>query len=311
MSVRPNHRERECLWRLLELAREEDYGGGDVTSAILPPDLPATAKFVARQELVVCGGALLEAIAAKYDGGIRTTVLAEEGCRAKPNAVLAEWTGPAGGILAAERIALNFLQRLSGIATTTREYVDAVAGTGSAIYDTRKTTPAWRELEKYAVRAGGGCNHRKGLYDAVLVKDNHLAILAKAEGQNPLTAAARELERIRPYLPEGAFVELEVDTLEQFAQALTLDVDIILLDNMPPEKLRQAVAMRDQAGKRPQPDAAQGAGPGGAAVELEASGGITLANVRRVAASGVERISIGALTHSAMAVDIGLDIEVE
>jgi nicotinate-nucleotide pyrophosphorylase (carboxylating) len=298
MPIRPNSSERENLWQILELARNEDLGGGDVTSAILPADLCARGRFVARQPLVFCGGALLEAIAVKYDGGIRTTVLVEEGYKVAPGAALAEWSGPARGILAAERVALNFLQRLSGVATTTREYVQAVAGTGAAIYDTRKTTPGWRELEKYAVRVGGGLNHRKGLYDAVMVKDNHLAVMAKAEGQDPLTAAARELERIRPYLPEGAFVELEVDSLEQFAQALGLEVDIVLLDNMTVEQLARAVAMRNAAGAKGR-------------IELEASGGITLANVREVAAAGVERIAVGALTHSAGAVDIALDVQVD
>jgi len=199
--------------------------------------------------------------------------------------------------MAAERVALNFLQRLSGVATTTREYVEAVAGAGAGIYDTRKTTPGWRELEKYAVRAGGGKNHRRGLFDAVLVKDNHLAVLAKAEGKDPIAAAAREMDRLRPYLGEHAFIELEVDTLEQFKVALTLAVDIILLDNMSLDELRSAVRMRDEAGLKGR-------------VELEASGGITLKNVRDVAMTGVERISVGALTHSAGAVDIALDIDV-
>ncbi len=297
MAVCPNIRERENLWRLLELARDEDLGSGDVTSEILPAQLRAAGRFVARQPMVFCGGALLEAIAACYDGGIRTVVRAEEGARVRAGDLLAEWSGPVRGILSAERVALNFLQRLSGVATTTREYVEAVAGTGAAIYDTRKTTPGWRELEKYAVRVGGGSNHRKGLYDAVLVKDNHLAIMAKVQGHDPFTAVARELERVRPYLPEGAFIELEVDDLEQFAGALSLDVDIILLDNMTTEQLARAVRMRDEAGAKGR-------------IELEASGGITLANVRAVAETGVERISVGALTHSAGAVDISLDIDV-
>jgi nicotinate-nucleotide pyrophosphorylase (carboxylating) len=297
MKMLPNNRERENLWRILELARREDLGSGDVTSAMLPSQLHAAGRFLARQPMVFCGGALLEPVAVKYDGGIRTTVHAAEGSRVGAGDLLAEWAGPARGILSAERVALNFLQRLSGVATTTREYVDAVAGTGAAIYDTRKTTPGWRELEKYAVRVGGGLNHRKGLYDAVLVKDNHLAIMARAEGQDPLTAAARELERVRPYLPEGAFIELEIDTLEQLPGALALDVDIILLDNMSVEQLAEAVRVRDRAGLKGR-------------LELEASGGITLENVRAVARTGVERISVGALTHSAGAVDIALEIEV-
>ena len=298
MGIQPGKRERVNLQRLLEMARDEDLGSGDVTSAILPPEIHAVGRFVARQPMVFCGGALLEAIAAAYDGELRTAQKTPEGALAESGQLLASWEGPARGMMAAERVALNFLQRLSGVATTTREYVDAVAGTAAEVYDTRKTTPGWRELERYAVRAGGGKNHRRGLYDAVLIKDNHLALLAMAEGRDPITAAARELERIRPYLGERAFIELEVDSLQQFRLALTLPVDIILLDNMSPDDLRTAVAMRDEAGSKGRMD-------------LEASGGITLANVRSVAETGVERISVGALTHSAGAVDIALDIEVD
>ncbi len=298
MEIQPTRKERENLWQILELARREDLGSGDVTGAILPGELHAHAKFVARQRLVFCGAALLEPIAVKYHGGIRTVLHESTGQWAAAGDVLAEWDGPARGILAAERVALNFLQRLSGVATTTRMYVEAVAGTGAKIYDTRKTTPGWRELEKYAVRVGGGLNHRKGLYDGVLVKDNHLAILARAEGMDPLTAMARELERVRPYLPPGSFVELEVETLDELDRALDLDVDIILLDNMSTEQLARAVAMRDARGA-------------GGRIELEASGGITLQDVRAVAETGVERISVGALTHSAAAADIALEIEVD
>ncbi len=298
MAIEPNKKQRDNLLQILALARDEDLGSGDVTSSILPGGVRASARFVAREPVVLCGGALLEAIAVSYDGGIETRVIVGEGERADTGAVLAEWVGPAAGILSAERVALNFLQRLTGVATTTSRYVQAVAGTGVKIFDTRKTTPGWRELEKYAVRAGGGCNHRMGLYDAVLVKDNHLAILAKAEGQDPIAALGRQLGRVRSCLPEGAFVELEVDTLEQFARALELDVDIILLDNMAVDELSRAVAMRDQGGLAGR-------------VALEASGGITLANVRQVASAGVERIAVGALTHSADAADIALDVEVD
>jgi len=298
MAIRPGQRERENLWRLLQMARDEDLGGGDVTSAILPGGLMAQGRFVARSPIVFCGGALLESVAICYDGALRTTTLVEDGQPVEAGTALAEWTGPAKGMMAAERVALNFLQRLCGVATTTSEYVQAVAGTGAEIFDTRKTTPGWRELEKYAVRAGGGRNHRRGLYDAVLVKDNHLAVLARAEGQDPLTAAAREIERIRPYLGDRAFIELEVDSWEQYEVALTLPVDIILLDNMPADQLRRAVQRRDELGLRGR-------------IDLEASGGITLENVRDAAEAGVERIAIGALTHSAEAADIGLDIEVE
>ena len=296
MAIAPGKAERDNLWRLVEMARAEDLGSGDVTGTILPPETRASALFVARQPMTVCGPALLEAVAMSYDGEILTTPMVEEGELVEANAVLAEWEGPCRGILAAERVALNFLQRLSGVATSTRAYVRAVAGTAAEIFDTRKTTPGWRDLEKYAVRVGGGRNHRKGLYDAVLIKDNHLALLAKAEGRDPIEAAGRELERIRPILSDGAFIELEVDNLDHFRSALALDVDIILLDNMPVEDVRKAVAMRREAGL------ADG-------VLLEASGGITLDIVRRMAETGVERIAVGAITHSAEAVDIALDIE--
>lgn len=297
VSVRPTAAERKNLWRLLEMARKEDLGSGDLTGSLLGNDVWARASFITREPMVACGVDLLEAIAARYSGDIRTEVLVHDGNRMEAGSTLAMWTGSAKAILAAERVALNFLQRLSGMATLTREYVDAVAGTRADIYDTRKTIPGWRELAKYAVRCGGGKNHRKGLWDAVLIKDNHLAIMAQAEGQDPIQAMDRELERVRPYLGDHAFVMLEVDTLQQFARAVSLNVDIIMLDNMTPQQMCQAVTVRAEAGKQDR-------------IELEASGGITLETVGRVADTGVERISVGAITHSAGSVDIGLDIQI-
>ena len=287
----------ENLRQLLVLARAEDLGGGDLTGDILPEGVQAKAWFCARERLVVCGVAMLPAIAVAYDREIHTRVIVPEGRAVMPSEVLAEWAGPARNILAAERVALNFLQRLSGVATTTARYVAAVAGTGAKIYDTRKTTPGWRDLEKYAVRVGGGQNHRRGLYDAVMIKDNHLAVLARAGQGDPIGTLTARLEGLRqgPVKPE--FVELEVDNLGQFAAALKVaGIDIILLDNMKPDQLREAVCMRREAGLNER-------------LKLEASGGITLANLREVALTGVERIAVGALTHSAGAVDIGLDIE--
>ncbi len=276
----------------MEIAKAEDFAGGDVTSAILPRDITCRGRFVAREPLVFCGGAFLAQIAANYDKAIQTRVSVAEGVRAEAGTVLAQWSGPTRTILSAERVALNFLQRLSGVATATREYVDAVSGTASAIYDTRKTTPGWRVLEKYAVRAGAARNHRMGLYDAVMVKDNHLA----AMGDDGLTGLADKLDDLRGSLGPDGFIEVEVDTLEQLTDALKMDVDVILLDNMLPEQLVRAVAMRNEAGLEGR-------------IELEASGGITLGNVRAVADAGVERIAIGALTHSARAVDIAMEIE--
>ena len=294
MSTMPGQAEWNNLANLLPAAVAEDFGDGDVTAALLPATLRATGRFVARHEQVVCGAALLDRIAAAYDERIATEVACAEGDRVSAGATLATWTGPARAIVSAERVALNFLQRLGGMATMTRQYVDAVAGTGAAILDTRKTLPGWRDLSKYAVRVGGGTNHRRGLHDAILVKDNHLAALAVAGVAEPLPELARRWSETRGNLGEGGFVEVEVDTLDQLAVAMCLPLDIILLDNMAPDTLRQAVALRDGI----VPDRR---------VQLEASGGITLETIRAVAETGVERISVGALTHSAPAVDIALD----
>ena len=284
------------LQRLVAMARQEDLGGGDVTGVVVPAGAEVRGRFVAREPLVACGVGMLGAIAGAYDSGIETDVRVSDGTGVAADEALAEWRGPARAVLAAERVALNFLQRLCGVATVTAAYVEAVAGTAAGIYDTRKTIPGWRQLDKYAVRVGGGRNHRMGLYDAVLVKDNHLAILAAGGWADPLAEAGRRLAGVRGRLAAGGFVEVEVDGLEQLEAALALDVDVILLDNMGPEALRQAVRMRDAAGAAGR-------------IELEASGGITLANVRAAAEAGVERIAIGALTHSVRAADIALDIE--
>jgi len=295
MAIPVGKREFDNLQALLALARAEDLGAGDVTGELLPPDLHAEGHFVARAELVLCGGPFLPAIAEAYDAEIGTELHLADGQRAAGGAVLASWSGPARAMLSAERVALNFLQRLSGIATTTARYVAEVAGTGAAILDTRKTTPGWRVLEKYAVRCGGGTNHRRGLYDAVLVKDNHLGVLAGSGEADPLAAIADRLAEARRRLRPEGFVEVEVDTLDQLASALKLPVDVILLDNMPASQLRRAVAIRNAAGLRGR-------------VALEASGGVSLEVVRSVAGTGVERISVGALTHSVAAADIALDV---
>ena len=296
MAIEPGPAAHDNLHRLLPLARAEDLGAGDVTGAMLEAHTAAVGRFVARGELVFCGGVFLDEIARAYDGSIETRLAAEEGRPASAGEVLAEWAGPARPILAAERVALNFLQRLSGIATATRRFVDAVQGTRAAIYDTRKTTPAWRDLEKYAVRVGGGRNHRRGLYDAVLVKDNHLAALRLAGVGDPVAALADKLSAARDALGEQGFVEVEVDTLDQLRSVLALPIDLVLLDNMSVEQLREAVWIRDRSAS------------GGRRVELEASGGIDLTTVAAAAAAGVDRIAVGAVTHSAPAVDIGLDI---
>lgn len=267
---------------IIQLAIDEDVGPGDITTKYFTPEsLRARAAVVARQACVLAGLDPACEVFRRIDGALEIQGLAEDGVALAAGQAFLEIRGRAASILTAERTALNFLQRLSGIATLTRRYAEAVRGTSAAILDTRKTTPGWRALEKAAVRAGGGRNHRLGLYDMVMVKDNHLAAASPDALQ----------EAIRRARVEGVRVELEADTLDQVRLFLTLDgVDVILLDNMPASRLREAVALRR---------------PG---VAFEASGGITLENVREVAETGVDFISVGALTHSAAAADLSLEL---
>ena len=274
---------------LIALAVAEDMGAeGDVTSrATIPADAEGLGIFVARAPGVLAGLPVVGKLAAEFgidDGWLGYLV---DGAPLAAGSRIGRLEGPMRSILAMERIALNFLQRLSGIATLTAQFVDRVAGTKAAILDTRKTTPGWRALEKYAVRCGGGRNHRMGLYDAVLIKDNHLAWL----GHDP-DPIGRAIEAARRLAPGAKFLEVEVDSLDQFDRALAFGAEIILLDNFGANDLREAVRRRDAAGSP---------------ALLEASGGITLETVADLAASGVDRISVGALTHSAPALDIGLD----
>ncbi len=291
--------------QLLGLAVREDLGtqGDCTTQALVPDDARGRAAIVARKPGVLAGEPAVAATITKFNPELNWSAQvqdAETVAAGQPIGVLA---GPAAAMLAAERPLLNFLGRLSGIATLTRRYVDLVAGTRANIYDTRKTTPGWRSLEKYAVRCGGGRNHRAGLYEAVLIKDNHLALGAALHGDGPNSCGgyspAEAVLRARQYLAERfgdavrqMIVEIEVDSLEQLDAVLTAGPDLVLLDNMRPAMLREAVARR----KARNP-----------AVELEASGGIDLTTVRGIAETGIERISVGALTHSAAALDFGLD----
>lgn len=269
----------EEVRRAVRLALEEDIGIGDVTSAAtIPEDACAAAVMVARQPLVLAGIAFAEAA---FDAN-KTTCHIKDGEFAPKGAKLLTVEGNARSILAAERVALNFVQRLSGIATLTRQFVDAVRGTSAKILDTRKTTPGWRRFDKYAVYCGGGQNHRFGLFDMVLIKDNHLA----AVGGN-IAAAVQAARKKWPSLK----IEVEADTLDQAAKAVDAGADIVLLDNMSAEQLRAAVMLI--AGR----------------CKTEASGGVTLTSVRQIAETGVDYISVGALTHSAPAVDIGLDFQ--
>ncbi len=269
---------------IIGLALQEDLGAGDVTTELFMGNRHVIrARIVARQECVFSGGDVAREVFMRVDPSIRIFDVQPEGSQLSPGASAMELEGPAASLLTAERVALNFLQRLSGVATLTRRYVDAVLGTNTKILDTRKTTPGLRVLEKAAVRAGGGTNHRMGLHDMVMVKDNHLAAGGSIVGLQP---AIHEAKR------RGLRVEIEVDTLAQLKEVLALEgVDVVLLDNMSPEVLHQAILLRK---------------PG---VAFEASGGITLQNIAAVAATGVDFISIGALTHSAVCVDLALDFE--
>ena len=271
----------DTLERVVQAALGEDVGAGDVTTeATVDQDALGAAELLVREPGVVCGLGVAEAVFRALDPEVGFERLVEEGAIVDRPTPVALVTGPERAILTGERTALNFLGRLSGVATLTRRYVDAVAGTGVAILDTRKTTPGLRALEKHAVACGGGCNHRFGLDDAVLVKDNHL----RAAG-----SVHEAVERVRA--TTDIPVEIECDTLEQVTEALAAGADAILLDNMTPDEVRAAVGL---AGGR---------------ARLEASGGVTLENVRAIAETGVDEISVGALTHSARSLDVSLELK--
>jgi nicotinate-nucleotide pyrophosphorylase (carboxylating) len=267
----------------------EDIGRGDVTSdRVVPKAARAEALMAARDACVVAGLPLAKAVFLAVDPEISFAERASDGDRVAAGTVLARIEGPAGPILSGERVALNLVQRLSGIATVTRAYVDAVAGTGASVSDTRKTTPGLRVFEKYAVHVGGGRNHRFGLYDAILIKDNHRAI---AGGAQAAVAAARQSNG------DAMPIQIEIDALADLPRVLDLGVEAVLLDNMTPAQVAEAVKLAR-------------AHPKGRGCWIEASGGITLATVRAYAEAGADTISVGALTHSASAVDIALDIAV-
>ncbi|HMP81517.1 MAG TPA: carboxylating nicotinate-nucleotide diphosphorylase [Verrucomicrobiota bacterium] len=271
-------------------ALAEDIGNGDVTTlSTVPQGATAVAVMRAREPFVVSGLEFAEEAFHQCSRGMRpmkSVRRVKDGSRVAGGEELLRVAGPAGAILSAERVALNFVQRLSGVATLTARYVRAVRGTDARILDTRKTTPGWRFFEKYAVACGGGRNHRFGLYDMVLIKDNHLVALRDAK-PNAIAAA---VSRARSRFPKLK-IEVEADTLDQVRQAVAAGADIVLLDNMTPARLRKAVAL--VAGR----------------AKTEASGGVNLKTVRAIARTGVDFISVGAITHSARAVDIGLDFK--
>jgi len=270
-------------WRaLVELALAEDIGAGDVTTPLaVSADAEGLGEIEARQDLVVCGLEIARAVFHAVEPRLAFEPAVTDGERVGPGRGLVRLRGPLRGLLVAERTALNFLMRLCGVATETRRYVEAVAGTGAEIVDTRKTLPGWRPLDKYATAVGGGRNHRVGLFDGILLKDNHLAA---AGGVVPAVKSALA------EAPAGLRVQVEVESEPDAVAAVEAGADFLLLDNCPPALLRQIVQR-----------------VGGRAL-LEASGGVTLANVREIAETGVQRISIGALTHSAPAADLALEI---
>jgi nicotinate-nucleotide pyrophosphorylase (carboxylating) len=275
------------ILRAVRAALVEDVGSGDVTTlATVPGDAACHATMRAREALVAAGLAFAAAAFKECSPQVEVAPAGADGQRFQPGAVLLSVTGPTRAVLSAERVALNFVQRLSGVATAAAAYVAAVNGTRAQILDTRKTTPGWRAFEKYAVACGGARNHRLGLFDMVLIKDNHLAALRDARP----SAVAAAVQRARTQYP-NLKIEVEADTLEQVAQAVDAGADFVLLDNMNPGQLRAAVQLV------------------GGRAQTEASGGVTLQTVRAIAESGVDFISVGALTHSARAVDIGLDFD--
>ena len=293
----------QSLAPLIQLARQEDFGDDDVTSRLLiPAAAVGQAVVVQKQTGVICGLPIIPMVCHLYDPSLQVTTCAgvsletPEGrfTESPQNLPLVKITGPLRSLLSAERVLLNFIQRLSGVATQTHRYVRAIAGTSARIYDTRKTTPGFRLLEKYAVRCGGGENHRIGLFDGLLVKDNHIAAIPLPQLPSHLAGIVQTSRAEAP----RRFIQIEVDTLDQLREVLKVDdIDSILLDNMDCPTMYQAVQLRNAAGRQKQ-------------VALEASGGVNIQTVRAIAETGVERISVGALTHSATALDIGLDIQV-
>jgi len=269
-------------------ALAEDIGAGDLTSLHFIPGLLTGAARIFAKESAICSGAAIAAeVFTRVDPSLAMHIVTPDSAPVAPGQTVLQISGHVRSILTAERVALNFLQRLSGVATLTRRFVDAIAGTGAIILDTRKTTPGLRAFEKAAVRAGGGQNHRFGLYDMVLVKDNHIA----ADRAGYVETLRDDIALFRD-THTGIKVEVEADTIQQVRAFLAIPgIDIILLDNMTPAQLREAVALR-----------------GGSPIKLEASGGVTLATVRDIALTGVDFISVGALTHSAPSVDFSLEL---
>ena len=272
---------------LIDLALEEDLNGKvDATSvSVIPENLEITSRLVAREDSIIAGLPVAERVFKAVDSSTEFTPLVNDGARVSPGTVLAEIKGNASKLLTAERTALNFIQRLSGVATASAKYAELVKGTDTVILDTRKTTPGWRNLEKYAVSVGGASNHRMGLYDRIMIKDNHRELA----GLNGADGITRSIEKARKMFPELE-IEVEADTLDEVREAADAGAEYILLDNMTNEEMVEAVKINKGRAK------------------LEASGGITLERIESIAAlGGIDFISVGALTHSVKAVDISLE----
>jgi nicotinate-nucleotide pyrophosphorylase (carboxylating) len=278
-----------AVYTLIDLALDEDLGRGDITSeAIFNRDQRAAAMVLAKSSLVLSGLDVAAAVMRRVSAEIRIVAHSEDGEHVAPGTPVLELSGPVQAILGAERTALNFLQRLSGVATLTRAFVDAVAGTGARVVDTRKTAPGFRFLDKRAVRHGGGGNHRADLGSGVLIKDNHIA----AAG-----GVAQAIGRARAMAPHTLRLEVEVEHMAQLAEALAEGADLVLLDNMTPDQVQAALATLPPRGDRRRP-------------LIEVSGGVTLHTVRQYAEAGVDLISVGALTHSVRAADLSLEVSV-
>jgi nicotinate-nucleotide pyrophosphorylase (carboxylating) len=296
----------DCI-QLIDMALAEDIGAANLkdgrdctTDSIVPGSVTASAAFVSRASGVVCGVEVAKLVIDRHALTLKLDCHLNDGDRVEPGQTIAVISGPAAEILVLERTCLNFMCRLSGISSFARQYMDEIRGTNACVLDTRKTTPGWRRLEKYAVACGGGQNHRMGLYDAVMIKDNHLAF-RRSQAENKSLTIPNAIKVVRDWingnaqtLPNGSetVLQLEVDNLDQLEIALETSVDIVLLDNMSNDQLRSAVALRNERAPK---------------VLLEASGGVNLSTIAGIAATGVERISVGALTHSATNFDIGLD----
>ena len=301
--------DKQKIEKLIDLAIDEDLGNGDITTnSIIPDDIVIKCDFIVNESGVVAGLPIVDHIFGKFGSKICFNSIANDGDQVLPGDLLASVRGDAKLILSHERISLNFLQRLSGIATLTSKYVKQVEKFGIKIVDTRKTTPGWRYIEKYAVRVGGGENHRFGLFDQVLIKDNHLGILRQHQFQNKMDNSGLKNENglvvktvnsVRKQIPSNVEIEVEVEMVENVNEALESGADIVMLDNMSPDMISVALQIiKDWVGKddkkRP---------------IIEISGGVTFDNIEGVAQKGVDRIAIGAITHSAKALDIALEIK--